>query len=100
MTASSVDDTTSTTTPRASRLAFDRAGQGEPLVLLHGQGFSRRGEPGRMAERGTTPPSPGLSCPIGPTRPIPRRKGAVMTVTGRSTGSRQGSPLAFLEGFG
>jgi pimeloyl-ACP methyl ester carboxylesterase len=28
--------------PSASRLAFDRAGQGEPLVLLHGQGFSRR----------------------------------------------------------
>jgi pimeloyl-ACP methyl ester carboxylesterase len=24
------------------RLAFDRAGSGEPLVLLHGQGFSRR----------------------------------------------------------
>ena len=24
------------------RLAFDRTGQGEPLVLLHGQGFSRR----------------------------------------------------------
>lgn len=27
---------------RASRLAYDRTGQGEPLVLLHGQGFSRR----------------------------------------------------------
>jgi len=26
----------------ASRLAYDRTGQGEPLVLLHGQGFSRR----------------------------------------------------------
>ena len=26
----------------ASRLAFDRVGRGEPLVLLHGQGFSRR----------------------------------------------------------
>jgi pimeloyl-ACP methyl ester carboxylesterase len=26
----------------ASRLAYDRNGQGEPLVLLHGQGFSRR----------------------------------------------------------
>jgi pimeloyl-ACP methyl ester carboxylesterase len=26
----------------AARLAFDRVGQGEPLVLLHGQGFSRR----------------------------------------------------------
>jgi pimeloyl-ACP methyl ester carboxylesterase len=25
-----------------SRLAYDRTGQGEPLVLLHGQGFSRR----------------------------------------------------------
>jgi pimeloyl-ACP methyl ester carboxylesterase len=25
-----------------SRLAFDRTGSGEPLVLLHGQGFSRR----------------------------------------------------------
>src|SRR5688500_11457296 len=24
------------------QLAFDRVGQGEPLVLLHGQGFSRR----------------------------------------------------------
>jgi pimeloyl-ACP methyl ester carboxylesterase len=24
------------------RLAFDRTGSGEPLVLLHGQGFSRR----------------------------------------------------------
>jgi len=42
MTASSVDDTASTTTSRASRLAYDRTGQGEPLVLLHGQGFSRR----------------------------------------------------------
>ena len=31
-----------TPTPRASRLAYDRTGQGEPLVLLHGQGFSRR----------------------------------------------------------
>jgi pimeloyl-ACP methyl ester carboxylesterase len=28
--------------PHASRLAFDRSGHGEPLVLLHGQGFSRR----------------------------------------------------------
>ena len=28
--------------PRASRLAYDRTGRGEPLVLLHGQGFSRR----------------------------------------------------------
>jgi pimeloyl-ACP methyl ester carboxylesterase len=27
---------------RASRLAYDRTGRGEPLVLLHGQGFSRR----------------------------------------------------------
>ncbi len=26
----------------ASRLAFDRTGTGEPLILLHGQGFSRR----------------------------------------------------------
>lgn len=26
----------------ATRLSFDRTGQGEPLVLLHGQGFSRR----------------------------------------------------------
>jgi pimeloyl-ACP methyl ester carboxylesterase len=26
----------------ASRLAYDRTGRGEPLVLLHGQGFSRR----------------------------------------------------------
>jgi pimeloyl-ACP methyl ester carboxylesterase len=26
----------------ASPLAFDRTGQGEPLVLLHGQGLSRR----------------------------------------------------------
>jgi pimeloyl-ACP methyl ester carboxylesterase len=25
-----------------TRLAYDRAGSGEPLVLLHGQGFSRR----------------------------------------------------------
>jgi pimeloyl-ACP methyl ester carboxylesterase len=30
------------TAPGASRLAFDRTGHGEPLVLLHGQGFSRR----------------------------------------------------------
>jgi pimeloyl-ACP methyl ester carboxylesterase len=28
--------------PGTSRLAFDRTGRGEPLVLLHGQGFSRR----------------------------------------------------------
>jgi pimeloyl-ACP methyl ester carboxylesterase len=34
--------TRSETAPGASRLAFDRTGQGEPLVLLHGQGFSRR----------------------------------------------------------
>lgn len=27
---------------RAAQLAYDRSGQGEPLVLLHGQGFSRR----------------------------------------------------------
>ena len=27
---------------KATRLAYDRAGSGEPLVLLHGQGFSRR----------------------------------------------------------
>ena len=27
---------------RAARLAYDRSGRGEPLVLLHGQGFSRR----------------------------------------------------------
>jgi len=27
---------------RTSRLAYDRTGQGEPLVLLHGQGLSRR----------------------------------------------------------
>src|SRR3954468_14769062 len=26
----------------ASRLAYDRTGQGEPLILLHGQGLSRR----------------------------------------------------------
>jgi pimeloyl-ACP methyl ester carboxylesterase len=28
--------------PAAARLAHDRTGRGEPLVLLHGQGFSRR----------------------------------------------------------
>jgi pimeloyl-ACP methyl ester carboxylesterase len=28
--------------PRTPRLAFDRTGSGAPLVLLHGQGFSRR----------------------------------------------------------
>src|SRR3954454_24230741 len=27
---------------RAPRLAYDRTGRGEPLVLVHGQGFSRR----------------------------------------------------------
>jgi pimeloyl-ACP methyl ester carboxylesterase len=37
-----VDDTRSPQAPRASRLAYDRTGKGEPLVLLHGQGFSRR----------------------------------------------------------
>ena len=44
MTASSaaLAGTRSETAPGASRLAFDRTGQGEPLVLLHGQGFSRR----------------------------------------------------------
>ncbi len=43
MTASSlhVDGTSKEASP-ASRLAYDRSGQGEPLVLLHGQGFSRR----------------------------------------------------------
>src|SRR4051812_15908837 len=29
-------------TDRAPRLAYDRTGRGEPLVLVHGQGFSRR----------------------------------------------------------
>ncbi len=37
-----VDSTRSQTAPGTSRLAFDRTGRGEPLVLLHGQGFSRR----------------------------------------------------------
>ncbi len=37
-----LDSARSQTAPGASRLAFDRTGQGEPLVLLHGQGFSRR----------------------------------------------------------
>ena len=32
----------STPSGDASRLAYDRTGQGEPLVLLHGQGLSRR----------------------------------------------------------
>jgi pimeloyl-ACP methyl ester carboxylesterase len=32
----------STRPESAPRLAYDRTGQGEPLVLLHGQGFSRR----------------------------------------------------------
>jgi pimeloyl-ACP methyl ester carboxylesterase len=43
MTASSlhVDGTSKGASP-ASRLAYDRSGHGEPLVLLHGQGFSRR----------------------------------------------------------
>jgi len=35
-------DTTGAGMPGALRLAFDRTGRGEPLVLLHGQGFSRR----------------------------------------------------------
>ena len=35
-------DSSSRTASGASRLAFDRTGRGEPLVLLHGQGFSRR----------------------------------------------------------
>jgi pimeloyl-ACP methyl ester carboxylesterase len=34
--------TTSPTNLDGTRLAFDRTGQGEPLVLLHGQGLSRR----------------------------------------------------------
>jgi pimeloyl-ACP methyl ester carboxylesterase len=42
MTASPTRRDGSHPTPGASRLAFDRSGQGEPLVLLHGQGFSRR----------------------------------------------------------
>lgn len=44
MTASSahLDSARPGVAPGASRLAFDRTGQGEPLVLLHGQGFSRR----------------------------------------------------------
>ena len=28
--------------PAGARLAYDRTGRGEPLILLHGQGFSRR----------------------------------------------------------
>ena len=35
-------DSSPRTASGTSRLAFDRTGQGEPLVLLHGQGFSRR----------------------------------------------------------
>ena len=43
MTASSLHvDSPSARASHASRLAYDRSGQGEPLVLLHGQGFSRR----------------------------------------------------------
>jgi pimeloyl-ACP methyl ester carboxylesterase len=43
MTASPVHaDSAAARTPQGSRLAYDRSGQGEPLVLLHGQGFSRR----------------------------------------------------------
>jgi pimeloyl-ACP methyl ester carboxylesterase len=43
MTASPAHSAELSTTPsRTSRLAYDRTGQGEPLVLLHGQGFSRR----------------------------------------------------------
>ena len=43
MTASPLHvDSPSTRAPHASRLAYDRNGRGEPLVLLHGQGFSRR----------------------------------------------------------
>src|SRR5918997_5950143 len=48
MTTSSIDtDSSSGRRPRqarpaAARLAYDRTGRGEPLVLLHGQGFSRR----------------------------------------------------------
>ena len=38
----STDSTRQERAPNASRLAFDRSGHGEPLVLLHGQGFSRR----------------------------------------------------------
>jgi pimeloyl-ACP methyl ester carboxylesterase len=46
MTTAPVDrDDTSTRVqkaPHGPRLAFDRTGSGEPLILLHGQGFSRR----------------------------------------------------------
>jgi pimeloyl-ACP methyl ester carboxylesterase len=44
MTTSStgLDSTSAHQAPDAARLAFDRTGTGEPLVLLHGQGFSRR----------------------------------------------------------
>ena len=43
MTASPLNvDSPSASAPHASRLAYDRSGRGEPLVLLHGQGFSRR----------------------------------------------------------
>jgi pimeloyl-ACP methyl ester carboxylesterase len=41
-TASDKRDDTRTPAPHAPRLAFDRHGHGDPLVLLHGQGFSRR----------------------------------------------------------
>jgi pimeloyl-ACP methyl ester carboxylesterase len=40
--SANLDTTPSPTAPGDARLAFDRTGQGEPLVLLHGQGFSRR----------------------------------------------------------
>ncbi len=43
MTASPLNvDSPSARAAHASRLAYDRSGRGEPLVLLHGQGFSRR----------------------------------------------------------
>ena len=43
MTASPLNvDSPSARTPHASRLAYDRSGRGEPMILLHGQGFSRR----------------------------------------------------------
>ena len=96
---------------KASRLAYDRAGSGEPLILLHGQGFSRRcwdpviaGLAARPRRDHSRPPRPRRLTPTTrpprkhPPRPghrrrrTPRRAEHPRPRTWRATASAAGSP--------